>query len=98
MKVHVAALLAALALSVTGCFPSQLSDAELSDPGIKARLEERLHADRSLDLRYVQVDVHERVVTLSGLVPSWDQKRDIDRIARRLEGVEQVLVNLAIQE
>lgn len=100
MRVHRAAL-AALFLALAGlcgCFPHQLSEAELSDPGIQARLQERLKADRALDLRYVTVDVHDRVVTFSGTVPSWENSRDIERIGRRLQGVDQVLNNLVIDE
>lgn len=87
-----------LALAVSGCFPHQLSEAELSDPGIKARLEDQLHADSHLDLRYVTLDVHQRIVTISGIVPSWDNRYEIERVAKRLEGVDQVLVNLVVQE
>lgn len=90
--------LAALASALGGCLPRQLSEAELSDPGIKARLEDRLHADRKLDLRYVTLDVHERVVTISGIVPSWDERYEIERIAKGLDGVDQVLVNVVVQE
>jgi osmotically-inducible protein OsmY len=96
VRVQLVALVAVLGL--IGCFRSQLTEAELSDPGIKARLEERLRADRRLDLRYVTVDVHHSIVTVSGVVSSWDDRREIERIARRLDGPEQVLVNLAIQE
>ena len=90
--------LAALAFAAAGCFPHQLSEAELSDPGIKARLEDRLHAEQSLHLRYVTLDVHQRVVTISGIVPSYDERYEIERIAKRLDGVDQVLVNLVVQE
>jgi len=94
------ALLAVLgvAAALAGCFPHQLSEAELSDPGIQARLEERLKAQRSIDLRFVTVDVHDRVVTFSGSVQSWENARHIERIARRLEGVDQVMNNLVIQD
>ena len=90
--------MALVLLSLGACRSLQLSEAELSDPGIQARLDERLKADRSLDLRYVTTEVHDKVVTISGTVPSWENKRDIERTARRLEGVDQVLCNLVINE
>lgn len=94
------ALLAVLGLAaaLAGCFPHQLSEAELSDAGIQARLDERLKADRSLDMRFVTVDVHDRTVTFSGSVQSWENSRSIERIARRLDGVDQVMNNLVIQD
>ena len=100
MRVHLAAAAAAvlLCLGLAGCASARLSEAELSDPGIQARLDERLRADRTLDLRYVTTDVHDKVVTFSGSVPSWENSRTIERIARRLEGVDQVMNNLVIQE
>jgi osmotically-inducible protein OsmY len=90
--------LAALALGAAGCFPHQLSEAELSDPGIKARLEDRLQAQPNLHLRYVTLDVHQRAVTISGIVPTYEERYEIERIAKRLPGVDQVLVNLVVQE
>lgn len=93
-----AGLLFALPFALAGCFYQQLSEAELSDPGIKARLEAQLQAEPGLDLRYVTVDVHARVATVSGLVRSWNEKRTVERIARRLQGVEQAVINLVIQE
>ena len=101
VKVRLAALAAmvvALALGSAACFPHQLSEAELSDPGIRSRLEDQLHAHRELELRYVTLDVHERVVTISGIVPSFNDRLEIERIAKRLEGVDQVVVNLVTQE
>jgi osmotically-inducible protein OsmY len=85
-------------LVVSGCAGPKLTEAELSDPGIKARVEERLKADRTLDLRYVTLAVHNAYVTISGTVPSWENKRDIERTARRVKGVDQVMCNLIITE
>jgi osmotically-inducible protein OsmY len=97
VRVQLAALLC-LALAATGCGGHRLTEAELSDPGIKARVEERLKADRTLDLRYVTIDVHDAVVTISGTVPSWENKRDVELTAARVRGVDQVLCNLIIAE
>lgn len=89
----------ALALcAAVGCAPPQLSDADLSDPGIKARLESELRQQKDLDLRYVNIDVNNKTVNVSGIVNSWDQKLKIERIVRGLTGVEQSLVNVVVQE
>lgn len=98
MRLRLAAVAAVVVALLSGCAHTQLSDAELSDPGIKARLEERLKAERGLDLRFVTLDVHDHVVTLSGIAASWDQRLQMERIARRLAGVDQVMVNLVTQE
>ena len=86
-----------LALSLGACLEN-LSDAELSDPGIKARIEEQLKATRGLDMRYITLDVNHRVVTLSGIAASWQEKQAISNIVRRTQGVEQAVINLVVQE
>lgn len=100
VKVQLAAAATAVALSLcaAGCAGPQLSEAELSDHGIKARVEERLRAEPNLDLRFLNVDAHLRVVTISGLVTSYDERRRIERAASRVPGVEQVLINLAVDD
>lgn len=87
-----------LAALFCACAAPQLSEADLSDPGIKARMEEVLRAHKDLNLRFVTVDVHQKLLTISGLVESWEQRRKIDRLARQLKGPEAVVINLAIQE
>ena len=86
-----------LVFALGACFPD-LHEVDFSDPGIKAHVEANLHARPELNLRYVTVDVHSHIVTLSGLVGSRDEKELIDRIARQTKGVDQLVSNLAIQE
>lgn len=90
-----AVLLAAL---FCACAGPRLSEADLSDPGIKARMEALLRAHKDLNLRFITVSVHQKLLTVSGLVDSWEQRRKIDRLARLLRGPESVVVNVAIQE
>lgn len=87
---------AVLAFGLGGC-AHRLSEADLSDPGIKARLESQLRG-KKLDLRYVVIDVHSRIVTLSGMVSSYRDKETLSRVAHGVPGVEQVVVNLIVQE
>lgn len=93
------ALCAAVALSLGGCFGAlNLTEADLSDPGIKARLDSQLQAHKNLDLRHVAIDVHSRIVTMSGLVSSEQDKILITRIVNGLKGVDQAVINLIVQE
>ena len=94
------ALLALTALSAAlgACFPPALSEAEMSDSGIRSRLEAGLHAHRDLDISKVSIDVHLRVVTISGLVPSYNDRRIIESVVRATAGIEQSVVNLVVPE
>ena len=91
-----AILLSALAL--TAACSHTLQQEDLSDPVIKARIEQLINGRADLDLRYVSVDVNSGVVTVSGIVPSHEQRRAIERLAKSARGVDQVLNNLVIQE
>lgn len=92
------ASLALLAALFCACAAPQLSEADLSDPGIKARMEALLRAHQDLNLRFITVDVHQKMLTISGLADSWEQKVKIERLARNLRGPETVVVNLALQD
>ena len=71
---------------------------DTSDPGIKARVEAAMRGRKDLDLRYVTVDVVDGAVTVSGMVPTMTQIREIDRLVKRTKGVEAALINLVINE
>lgn len=75
-----------------------IQEEDLSDPAVKASIESQLRGLPGLDMRYVTIDVNAGVATVSGLVPSREQQRTIDRIVRRTRGVDQILNNLVIQE
>ena len=90
-------LTTALALCAAGCL-KEVNEADYSDSGIKERLELELRAKKGLDLRFVTVDVHSGVVTLSGMTTSYEERDTIGAIAKKLQGVDQVIVNLIVQE
>jgi osmotically-inducible protein OsmY len=71
---------------------------DLSDPGIKARIETQLRGRKDLDIRYVTVDVTDGTATISGMVPTREQIREIDHLVKRTKGVEAALINLVINE
>lgn len=88
-------LLSALLLS--GCLGAS-REIELSDAAIKARIEAELQTQSDLDLKYVTIDVNDRVVTVSGLVGTFAEKQAIARAVRRVRGVDQLLLNVVTQE
>jgi opacity protein-like surface antigen len=69
-----------------------------TDAGIKARLESELRSQPNLDISHVTIDVDVGVVTLSGMVNSSREKDVITRVARRIPGADQVIVNLVVSE
>ncbi len=73
-------------------------EADISDPGILASIETRLKAKRGLDLRTVTVNVNARVVTISGLSSSYNDRATIIEIARDTRGVDQVIDNLVVSD
>ena len=86
-----------LGISLGGCL-APLTQAELSDSGIKTRVETQLKAQNDLDLRYVTVSVNSGAVIVSGMVNSFQEKQLITKIVRRARGVDQAMINLIVAE
>lgn len=91
MKVVLAALCAFL---LSGCAATQ--QAELTDPEIKASIETALKSEPDLDLKYVTIDVHQKAVTVSGLVNDYNDRSRLNRIVRGVPGVDQVILNVVV--
>ena len=68
-----------------------------SDRVLWAVIMERLDAERRLDLREVEVDVHNGEVTLNGAVRHKSDKRRIEDVAD-IDGVRNVQNNLRVRE
>ncbi len=68
-----------------------------SDRVLWAVIMERLDDERRLDLREVEVDVHDGEVTLNGAVRNKGDKRRIEDVAD-IEGVRNVQNNLRVRE
>jgi osmotically-inducible protein OsmY len=88
---------ALLLLAALGC-RGTVQEIDVSDPGIKARIEAQMRGRSDLDLRYVTVDVVDGAVTVSGIVPNMTQIRAINRLVKRTKGVEAALINLVVNE
>lgn len=97
MRADFRLLLLVLAAAAAACRGTEQA-IDLSDPAVKARVESAIRGRKDIDVRYVTVDVSAGVVTISGLVPSTEQRDALDRIVKRLAGVETLLDNLAIQD
>lgn len=80
-----------------GCWRN-ISPVDLSDAAIKARIETALRSRPDVNLRYVTVDVSDRVVTVSGIVESLRERDLIGRIARRAGGVERAVIDIVVPE
>lgn len=89
---------AALLLACLGACRAQTQPVDNSDPGIKARVEAAMRGRKDFDLTYVTIDVVDGAVTVSGMVPTMTQIREIDRLVKRTEGVEAALINLVVNE
>ncbi|MFA6317800.1 MAG: BON domain-containing protein [Elusimicrobiota bacterium] len=99
MAVLLRALLFAALAGLAACVGMPAAgDADISDPGILASIESALQSQRGLRPSTVSIDVHARIVTLSGLVDTWEQKDAIRRAAKEARGVEQVIDNLLLKE
>lgn len=81
---------------LTSC--SQTRAIDMSDDAIRARILTELKSHSDLDLRLLQVNVHVRVVYLSGVLPTPDMRRRLSVVVRRVPGVRQVVSNILIQE
>ena len=98
MKAFLRLLTAALLTAgLSGCMRN-MEPVDLSDSAIKARIEISLHSQPNLDLRYLSIDVDTGVVTLSGVLNSLREQDLVTRLAHRVKGVDQVLVNVLVPE
>lgn len=68
-----------------------------SDERIRDDVNDRLTDDHYIDASDVEVGVKDREVTLSGHVPTRDQKRRAEDLAERVSGVTHVQNNLRVQ-
>ena len=91
-------LLLVFALGLSGCVRHLISEVDRSDPAIKARLEAEIKAHKELKLSTLEIDVHSRIVTVSGLVDSYEDRATIIRIVNSITGVDQLVLNIVVQD
>jgi len=70
----------------------------VDDAAITASVKSTLVADKAANLTRVDVDTSKGVVSLNGVVESAEQKARAEQLARRVDGVKQVINNLQVQK
>ena len=68
----------------------------ISDDELKRDVIDELEWDPAVDEAGIEVDVVDRVVTLSGTVPSYARKIAVEKAVQRVEGVRAVVVQLHV--
>lgn len=91
------AALALAALTWAGGCATSPQPVDTSDPAIIARVKAELKS-RRIPVRFLDLHCQSGVLTISGLVETYEQRREVDRMARRVRGVKQVVANLVVQE
>ena len=97
MKLMVLALLFVLAASCQS-MTGKTAGENVDDATITASVKSTLVADKVANLTRVDVDTNLGVVSLNGVVESPDQKSRAEQLARRVNGVRNVVNNLQIQK
>ncbi len=91
MKITVITLIVSLTLLSFGCATPAIDDVEIS-----TKIKGKLAADSETSAIKIGVDTTNRVVTLSGVVPTEREKGKAEQLARNTEGVSQVVNNITI--
>ncbi|MBI3550828.1 MAG: BON domain-containing protein [Elusimicrobia bacterium] len=92
------ALLFGLLVSVGGCSFLNSQPVDTSDPAVTARVRNAIKQHPELEIQYFDLDTHEGVVTISGIVTTEESRYNIVQITRRLRGVRQVVANLVVRQ
>ena len=97
MKAIVTAL---LVLTLMGCqaMTGKTAGQNVDDATITASVKSTLVADKVANLTRVDVDTNNGVVALNGVVESGEQKTRAEQLARRVDGVRNVINNLQVQK
>jgi len=99
MKTLIYSAALALLLSVTGCqsLTGQSTGEYVDDRTISTSVKAKLVADKAANLTRVDVDTTNRVVLLSGVVESSEQKNRAEQLAMQVSGVRRVENRLQVQ-
>lgn len=92
-------VLAAL-LMVSGCtaMTGQTAGENVDDATITASVKSKLVADKAANLTRIDVDTTNKVVSLSGVVETPEQKARAQKLASEVSGVRDVKNNLQVQK
>jgi len=90
------AILMVLALVSGGWGAERSAGQVVDDARIAMSVKGKLVADRPANLTRVNVKVLNRIVTLDGVVDTAEQKAHAEEMARRTDGVQQVVNNIQV--
>lgn len=96
-SVGLAVCLLVAAPVISGCATERTVGQTVSDSAITARVKSELLADPDVSGLNVNVTTYRGQVQLSGYVTSAEQRREAERIARSIEGVESVSNDLIVK-
>lgn len=90
----------ALFLSAAGCrsMTGQTAGQFVDDSTITTSVKAKLVADKAANFTRIDVDTTNRVVSLNGVVESFEQKTRAEQLAMEVSGVRRVDNNLQIQK
>jgi hyperosmotically inducible periplasmic protein len=90
----------ALLLSATGCtsMTGQSAGEYVDDSTITSSVKAKLVGEKAANLTRIDVDTTNRIVSLSGVVESPEQKKRAEQLASQVSGVRKVDNNLQIQK
>jgi hyperosmotically inducible protein len=99
-KIILISLALALFLSTTSCtsMTGQTAGQYVDDSTITTSVKAKLVADKAANFTRIDVDTTNRVVSLTGVVESPEQKARAQQIAMDVSGVRRVDNNLQIQK
>ena len=89
--------LVALPMAFTGCATNQPVGQQIDDASITASVKAKLAADADVAAHNIDVDTLDGVVTLSGIVDSWEERTEAARLAAAAEHVVRVVNNLQVK-
>lgn len=76
----------------------QIKAAEASDSGITGTIKTKYVAEPGLSALKIDVDTHDGVVTLNGVVKDEDAKRRAEQVASSVKGVKSVKNHLTVKQ
>jgi hyperosmotically inducible periplasmic protein len=86
-------------LAIAGCSSTMVPENTRDmDSAISSKIDESLEDSTTVKARQVNIETHEAVVYLTGIVDSEDSRREAGRIAWRTEGVNGVVNDLTVGE
>ena len=86
-------------VAITGCSSTMVPETTQDmDTAISEKIDESLEASAAVKARQVNIQTHEAVVYLTGVVDSEDARRGAGRIAWRTAGVDGVVNDLTVGE